>query len=280
MEQEKKSIMVTWDFSTVSYNALKHAIKLANILKYRIVLFHSVEEESEEESARKKMMAEVEVIKKDLDEEVDYFVSTGKIFKEIADYASKEENNVNFVVMGTHGMKGGQKLFGSWALKVIAGSSVPFIVIQDEPSKKDRYSDIVFPIDFKSENKEKLQWAIFLGKYLNSKIHLYKTPIVDKALQKKVNINLNFAIRFLIQNNIEYEIHTSTKSGNFQKEILSFSKRIGADLILITTTKHLTKFDYIFGAKEQYLLSNNEKIPVMCVNPKSNFAKVGQFMYG
>ncbi len=75
--------MVTWDFSTVSYNALKHAIKLANILKYRIVLFHSVEEESEEESARKKMMAEVEVIKKDLDEEVDYFVSTGKIFKEI-----------------------------------------------------------------------------------------------------------------------------------------------------------------------------------------------------
>ena len=63
-------------------------------------------------------------------------------------------------------------------------------------------------------------------------------------------------------------------------EILSFSKRINADLILITTTKHITALDYVFGAKEQYLLSNHEKIPVMCVNPKSNFAKVGQFMYG
>jgi len=51
-------------------------------------------------------------------------------------------------------------------------------------------------------------------------------------------------------------------------------------LILITTTKHITKIDYIFGAKEQYLIANKEKIPVMCVNPKSNFAKVGQFMYG
>ncbi len=280
MEQEKKSIMVTWDFSAVSYNALKHALKMAHILKYRIVLFHSVEDASEEEAARKNMEQKVEEIKADLGEDVEFFVNHGKIFKEIANYASKEENHVNFVVMGTHGMKGGQKLFGSWALKVIAGSSVPFIVVQDEPPQKDRYSDIVFPIDFKSENKEKLQWAIFLGKYLNSKIHLIKSPVSDKTLQKKVNVNLNFAIRFLIQNNIDYEIHTSARSGNFQKEILSFSKRIKADLILITTTKHITKFDYIFGAKEQYLLSNNEKIPVMCVNPKSNFAKVSQFMYG
>ncbi len=280
MEQEKKTIMVTWDFSPVSYNALNHAIKMAHILKYRIVLFHIVEDAAQEHSAKQKMESAVKEIKNDLGEEVDFFVHHGKIFKQISDFASKEENNVNFVVMGTHGMKGGQKFFGSWALKVIAGSSVPFIVVQDEPLKKDRYSDIVFPIDFKSENKEKLQWAIFLGKYLSSKIHLFKAPVIDKDLQKKVNINLNFAIRFLIQNNIDYEIHTSAKTGNFLKEVLAFSKKIKADLILITTTKHISKIDYLFGAKEQYLLSNSEKIPVMCVNPKSNFAKVGQFMYG
>ena len=99
-------------------------------------------------------------------------------------------------------------------------------------------------------------------------------------MQKKVNVNLNFAIRFLIQNNIDYEIHSAPKSANFHKDLLAFSKKIKADLILITTTKHITKADYIFGAKEQYLISNTEKIPVMCVNPKSNFATVGQFMYG
>jgi nucleotide-binding universal stress UspA family protein len=280
MEQVKKSIMVTWDFSSVSYNALKHAIRMSRIVKYNIVLFHIVKEEEEVEAARERLDQTIGEIKKDFDEEVGYYVHHGKIFKEIADYASEEENNVDFVVMGTHGMKGGQKLFGSWALKVVSGSSVPFIVVQDEPPEKDRYTDIVFPIDFKSENKEKLQWAIFLGKYLNSKIHLYKSPVSDKNLQKKVNVNLNFAIRFLIQNNIDYEIHSAQKSGNFQKELLAFSKKIRADLILITTTKHLTKVDYLFGAKEQYLISNNEKIPVMCVNPKSNFAKVSQFMYG
>ena len=280
MEQEKKSIMVTWDFSAVSYHALRHAIKLAHIVKNDILLFHIVKDAAEEEGARKRMDEVVEEIRKEMAEEVTYHIHQGRIFKEIADFASEESNRINLVVMGTHGMKGSQKLFGSWALRVIAGSAVPFIVVQEEPAQKVRYTDIVFPIDFKSENKEKLQWAIFLGKYLNSKIHLYKAPVMDKDLQKKVNVNLNFAIRFLIQNNIEYEIHTSTRSRNFQKELLAFSKKIQADLILITTTKHITKVDYIFGAKEQYLLSNNEKIPVMCVNPKSNFAKVGQFMYG
>ncbi len=282
MEQARKSIMVTWDFSAVSYNALRHAIKMANILKYQILLFHIVADQSEEEVARKKMEAEAEKIKKDFGEEVGFYVHHGKIFKEISDYASNEKNNIHFVVMGTHGMKGNQKFFGSWALKVVAGSSVPFIVIQEEPAEKERFNDIVFPIDFKSENKEKLQWAIFLGKYLNAKIHLYKAPLNDKDLQKKVNVNLNFAIRFLIQNNIEYEIHTASKPGTatFQKELLAFSKKVKADLILITTTKHITKMDYIFGAREQYLIANSEKIPIMCVNPKSNFATVGQFMYG
>ena len=46
MEQEKKSIMVTWDFSAVSYNALKHAIKMAHIVKYNIVLFHIVKDQA------------------------------------------------------------------------------------------------------------------------------------------------------------------------------------------------------------------------------------------
>ena len=94
MEQKKKSIMVTWDFSAVSYNALKHAIKMAQIVKYNTLLFHIVNEASEVEAASKKMESVVEEVKNDLGQEVDYFVHHGKIFKEISYYASKEENNV------------------------------------------------------------------------------------------------------------------------------------------------------------------------------------------
>jgi nucleotide-binding universal stress UspA family protein len=182
--------------------------------------------------------------------------------------------------MGTHGMKGTQKLFGSKALKVLTGSNAPFIVVKAKPTESLRISNVVFPIDFKSENKEKLQWAIYIGRNFQSKVHLFKYPVSDSDLQKKVNTNLNFAIRFLKQNNIEYEIHTAPKKGSFANATIRFSRKIKADLIILMTTKHITFLDYMFGADEQEIIDNSAKIPVMCVNPRVGFAGKSQYLYG
>ncbi|MDA3822469.1 MAG: universal stress protein [Bacteroidales bacterium] len=280
MSEEKKTILVTWDFSEPAVNALKHAARIGKSVDNYVALFHVTMEESKAEEAEEKLKEACIKYSAELGHDISYILKSGSIFDEISNYASEEENNVNFVLLGTHGIKGSQKLFGSKALRVINGSKAPFMVVQKAPPEKERISNIVFPIDFKSENKEKLQWAIFLGKYLNSKIHLFKSGSKDKSLQKKANVNLNFAIRFLIQNNIEYEIHVAPDGSNFMKETLSFAKSIDSDLILITTTKHMTFVDLVFAAKEQYLIANDQGIPVMCVNPRSSFAKVSQFMYG
>lgn len=90
---------------------------------------------------------------------------------------------------------------------------------------------------------------------------------------------MNFAIKYLIQNNIEYEIH-DMPHGKFAQHTIDFAQKINADLILIVTTKNITVADYVLGASEQYIIANSSKIPVCCVNPKASFAKVGQFMYG
>jgi hypothetical protein len=183
------------------------------------------------------------------------------------------------VIMGTHGIRGIQKFTGSYALRVLVGSKVPFIIVQDRPRTEEKLSNIVFPIDFRGENKEKLYWAIYLGKYFNSKVHLFKYPVNDTALQKKININLNFCIRFLIQNSLDYEIHTAP-NGDFGKETIKFAQELNADLILIVTTKNINFLDFIFGTREQYIIANSARIPVMVVNPRSNFAAMSQFMYG
>ena len=116
-------------------------------------------------------------------------------------------------------------------------------------------------------------------KGVDCKVHLFKYPVTDSSLQKKININLNFTIRFLIQNNLDYEIHTAPK-GEFGKETIKFAQESNADLILIVTTKNINFFDFIFGTREQYIIANSAKIPVMVVNPRSSFAAMGQFMYG
>jgi nucleotide-binding universal stress UspA family protein len=281
MDNQSNLILVTWDFTSLSQCALEHAIRISRTIKQEIAMMHIVPPKTspgEIEARRDKMAIVCEETERRFAIKPDIRIIEGSIFSSIATYAS--DQNASLVVMGTHGMTASQRFFGSWALKVIVGSSVPFIVVQDRPSSHEKYSNIVFPIDFKSESKEKLYWAIYFGKYFNSKVHLFKYPIGDKSLQKKINTNLNFAIRFLIQNNLDYEIHSPERSGNFTKDTVSFAKQIDADLILIMTTKYITFFDYMFGAKEQLVLANKAKIPVMCMNPKASFATMGQFMFG
>jgi nucleotide-binding universal stress UspA family protein len=277
MDKDSKKIIVPWDFSDLAEFALEHAERIARTLDKNIELLHIVDKED-------KLTAKETELEKVADGVLQKYgvrpavkVMVGSIFTAISTYAS--DTKANMVIMGTHGIKGIQKFTGSYALKVLLGSKVPFIIVQDKPHSEEKLSNIVFPIDFRSENKEKLYWAIYLGKYFNSKVHLVKYPVTDPSLQKKVNINLNFAIRFLIQNSLDYEIHTAPK-GEFGKETIKFAQEINADLILIVTTKNINFLDFIFGSREQYIIANSAKIPVMVVNPRSSFASMGQFMFG
>ena len=280
MEETKKQIVVPWDFSHVAEHALAHAVKIGNMIGNDICLLHIVDSGiSPKEYAQK-----TSLLKKLVEENVNkynipivYHISKGSIFTQIAEYANEKE--ASLVVMGTHGMKGMQKLTGSWALKVIVKSKIPFIVVQDPPADQERYHNIVFPIDFRNENKGKIKMAIFMGKYFESKIHMLVSVSTDKTILKKTKINLNFAVKYLIQNNIEYEIHDMPK-GNVAEQTIDFAQKTNADLILIITTKNITFADYVLGASEQAIIANSSKIPVCCVNPMASFASVGQFMGG
>ena len=280
MEENKKLIVVPWDFSHVAENALAHAVKISRMVNNDICLLHIVDS-----GITPKAYAETTTLLKRLIEEngkkynvfIMYHVSKGSIFTEIAEYVNEKE--ASLVVMGTHGMKGMQKLTGSWALKVIVKSKIPFIVIQDPPVDQERYHNIVFPVDFRGENKEKIKMAIFMGKYFESKIHMLVSFSTDKNTLRKTRTNLNFAIKYLIQNNIEYEIHNMPK-GNSAEQTIDFAQKTNADLILIVTTKNITIADYMLGASEQQIIANSSRIPVCCVNPKASFASVGQFMGG
>jgi nucleotide-binding universal stress UspA family protein len=280
MEENQKIIIVPWDFTHVAEHALAHAVKIGRMVGNSICLLHIIDPDINPRAAgeKKALLQHVcETTSNKNNIPVSCEILKGSIFTAIAEFANKKD--ANLVVMGTHGMKGMQKLTGSWALKVIVKSKIPFIVVQDPPADQGRYHNIVFPLDFRVENKEKIGMAIFMGKYFDSKIHMLKTATTDKSLLKATNINLNFAIKYLTQNNIDYQIHEIAR-GNFAQQTIDFAQKINADLILVMTTKNITVVDYVLGASEQYIIANSSKIPVCCVNPKASFARAGQFMYG
>jgi nucleotide-binding universal stress UspA family protein len=278
---ESKVVIVPWDFSHVTEYALEHALHISKQLEKEIILLHVVSPEVTVEAranAQIRMESRAEEIFKSHGIRPMGVVREGNIFSTISDFAS--EVSALLVVMGTHGMKGSQKITGSWALKVIIGSKIPFLVVQEKPQHAERFNRIVYPVDFRGESKEILQWAIYLGKYFNSKVFLYRRPFRDPSLLKKTNTNINFAVRFLRQNNVEYEIMEAAGKQNFDKETLDFSQEVNADLILIITSRHFTFLDYILGNREQRMIANPFGISVMCINPHATKSGMGQFMYG
>jgi nucleotide-binding universal stress UspA family protein len=280
MEENKKLIIVPWDFTHVAEFALAHAAKIGRMVDNDICLLHIVDSDLKvkAEGEKRTLLHHVaEESSKKYNINIISQVKKGSIFSSIAEFANSKE--ASLVVMGTHGIKGMQKLTGSWALKVIVKSKIPFIVVQEPPADQDRYHNIVFPIDFRAENKEKMGMAIFMGKYFDSKVHILRTATGDRSLKTKINRNLNFAVKYLIQNNVEYEIH-EVPHGKLAQQTIDFAHKINADLILIVTTKNITFADYMLGASEQYIIANSSRIPVCCVNPKSSFASTSQFMGG
>lgn len=270
----KDTILVPWDFTEVTENAFLHALKLSTHLENKIQLIHIVKNENQQKGAERRLNNDIERLSAKYSVSIEPVVRAGSLFQEISDYAS--DHNISLVVMGTHGIKGVQKLTGSWALKVIIGSKVPFIVIQGPPSKSEVFRDIVFPLDYKQEGKQKVNWALFLAKYFDVKIHIITPKTKDSGLQKKTKLNINFAERIFKNHNITYDIQT-IESSQIGKKTVDYAIEIDADMILIMTTKNIDFTDYMLGAKEQYIIANQAQIPVMCANPRTDINRYGSF---
>lgn len=271
---EKDILLVPWDFTEIAESALQHAVKISKKLNNTITLIHVVKSIKKGEEALKELNKDIEKLSEKYKVELEPLVLEGSLFHVISDYAS--ENNVSMVIMGTHGIKGMQKFTGSYALKVIVGSKIPFIVVQEPPTKKDTFKHVVFPLDYRSEAKQKLQWALFLVKYFDVKINIIVPTLKDKSLNAKLMANVHFAEKILDKYDCDYELHRIGGS-NSAEESIAYAQKVEADMILIMTTKGIGITDYVLGAQEQYIIANTAKIPVMVVNPRTDLSRYGSF---
>jgi len=266
MEANEKTILVTWDFSNVAEYALQHAIRAAKSINATVTLLHITSKKSENEDAEKQLKIVVSESKKKYSFEPKFIVREGSIFTTISEVAN--ELGAIFVVMGTHGIKGMQKITGSWALKVIAGTKMPYLVVQ-QPPKDEQLAVIAYPVDYKREDKQKSIWAVYLHKYFKSKICMLVQKSEDPTLSTNIHSNVVFTKNLFEQEGVSYEIQEAKGTeSDFSKEVIEFAENINANAILITTTREIGVTDYMFGATEQQVIANKEGISVMCVNPK------------
>ena len=273
MENQSKPILIPTDFTVIAQYAIECAVPFAKSSNSEMVLVHIVKKADEIPDATVKVETEAEEVARNFGVQVTGIVRAGTIFTTIGE--TVDELDASLVFMGTHGVKGMQKLLGSWALKVIITSKVPFIVVQAPPGK-NTIDKIAFPVDFKRENREKIGWAYYVARQFNSKVCILRSePSRDKKIEQGVRANLVFTEKFLRSKNINFEVAVAKGKESFAKESLQYAEDISADMILITTTKGISRMDFVMGASEEEIITNSANIPVMCINPRK--AKVGGF---
>jgi nucleotide-binding universal stress UspA family protein len=263
----KKKFIVPFDFTDVAESAIEHAMITAQVVGADVHLLHVVAKKDAISDAKVKLASTVEkalATTSAKDVEIVSHVRVGNIFDDIAEFAL--EIGAELIFMGTHGAHGWQHITGSHALKVVTNSPTPFVIVQETRINDSGYDDIIVPLDLHKETKQKLTLVANMAKYFNSRVHVVIPDETDEFLQHTVKANIIFANKFFGERNIEVTT-TLAPSKDFDKELVEHAVKVNADLIAIMNIQK-NQLLGVFGAShEQYMITNEAKIPVLVVNP-------------
>jgi len=266
-------ILVPTDFSDPCANATDHAIKIAQIVKFKVALFHVINKDTESlfagekdinaavENKLKHLVSELK--KHNQGVEIDYMFQEGSIFDLIHEVA--DDIGANMILLGTHGKKGMQHLLGSYAMKVITKSKIPTLVVQKKPYSG--YKNILLPVNSFTEPRQKVGIAISVAKMFGSTIHIFKEVLKDPGEMSRIEIITKQIAEAFNKAGISFEVFASKIPGETAKELVEVAVAKNLDAILMVTDSQIGSSVFSIGSWNEKLLFNEAQIPVLCINP-------------
>lgn len=272
-----KKILVPTDFSTQAYNAIKVAACIAKKSENaEILLLHILDlPQQGNDSVQKGTPApEVMFFKNAAEQKLKELaiseifngikVSTSLILDRTAYGVTKtaETNNVDLIVMGSHGASGAKEYFvGSNTQKVVRTSEAPVLVIKGD-GEDFRVRDLVFASDFTDGMKEPFKKILRLHNMFNTNLHLLmvNTPNNFKPTHVAEDILDNF-LEDITETEYDLSIYNDI---TVEKGVLNFAKKVDSDLITIATHGR-TGLAHFFNGSISEDLVNHSSISVLTI---------------
>jgi len=242
-----KRILVPVDFSEYSVEALKVAAQIARKNHCDIILLHLLElpQQSTAVYGNGYSIPEIVFFKnkaiEKLEELMDSTFLQGINVFESVEFTKVDlgvidaslKNNVDLIIMGSHGTSGfNELLVGSNTEKIVRYSKIPVLVIK-KGTNEFKATNFVFASDFSRETKKPFRKMLEFAKIFNSKLFLVTicTPSSFKTTSATEKIMEDFIANFDIEN---YSTHIYNDT-NIENGIINFANSVNADLIGICT---------------------------------------------
>ncbi|MBL7858772.1 MAG: universal stress protein [Cyclobacteriaceae bacterium] len=245
-----KKILVPCDFSEQAINAFRFALDIATQAKGEVHLVNVIELPVMHDTVLMPVMTFEETLLKELGEsaekrfkkltdkpkaegkKVKHTVLFGPTSRMLLDYIT--EQNIDLVLMGTHGASGLRELLiGSNAEKIVRHSPVPVIAVKKYP-KNGSIKNIVFPNTLDTEHQEDLVMKVkALQNFFKATLHIVwvNTPgnfTRDAVTRDRLTA---FARRFMFK---DFTINVYNDPYE-ESGIINFAHHVDADLIAMGT---------------------------------------------
>lgn len=266
-----KKILIPTDFSKHAEYALKVAAQIARKNNGEIILLHMLELPNQGGDAvssghdipeimyfKNRAISTLEEIMN-----TDYLaglkvsevIQFEKAFDGIINISKK--NDVDLIVMGSHGASGFQEMFiGSNTEKVVRTSDIPVLVIKKEEADFN-VGTFVFASDFSDEIKKPFQKVVdFANKFdADLKLVMINTPNSFKPTSIAEGIINGFVSQFNI-NKFSTHIYNEV---NIEKGILNFAESVNADLIGMSTHGRKGLAHFFNGSISEDLVNHSKR---------------------
>jgi len=251
----KNLILVPCDFSTLSFHALAHGAYMSKAMNCKLLLLHVVAQETEIPLITKKLNFVAEECFDDFGIMPEMMVRQGSqphsVIKSVAN-----ELKPTLAILKTAG--------GVNTVKILSGTSTPFLVIQGPP-KGSEINNISFPVNFMHQHDEKMRRIVHFSEYYpDAVMHIITPSGKGTEKEKVISSNILLMTKVLEEQGIKIKFHMHDKLENKAEKIMELSK--DADMIVVQMEETASIKKIFFGLREEKLITNAAKIPVLCFN--------------
>jgi len=255
--------IVPHDLTDVGNTALDYALFLGSHVRTEIMILHLVDNKAKIPGIEQKISEIISKKQVPPTVELTKMVAQGDIFSDISKIANRE--HAQLILMGTHGMKGLQRLTGSFAMKVITSCDIPFIIVQKE-TKHLEIKDIVVPIDLTKESLQIVSPAGDLANIFGATVHVIGEKHNDEGLSQQTKNRVLLIRNKYDEKGAKCTVNLLPSGGSYAKKIRQYvtDKNINMIALAYHSESLLPQFDSF----AQSLITNDEKLPVMIIAAK------------
>lgn len=227
---EKNSIVIGYDSSATSENALQYAIDLAAHMDRNVVVVHVLEHSNDRAEKEEMLRHAVESVQNPSSVSIASSVIEGDAEDDLNKVAVAL--NAELIVLGTNRSNLWENVFGSSTMRTVKNSDLPYILVNQYVTFTP-IDKIGMVLDTEKESTQIVRAVANLAQALGAEIHLIGAHHENEMDAKSIDLNMQVAQKYLSELGMECK-SIYTKDEDFMFYLLQYCEENGIDMLACT----------------------------------------------